>query len=150
MFRTTYQKMGKSSQSSYQNSGQKWTKEEDEKLISEINKGISYEDIAMSHGRSETAVKMRAIVNSFENVSPEESIEEIASSISLPKEIVEEYLKNKQEWKQKKDNEKSEKKSDYKNDKNDTKVLIQFKTFLKKRGKFTDELDELFDEFMSQ
>lgn len=167
MFRTTYKMMGSdkdankdASKSGKGRSGQKWSTEEDQQLADEIKSGLSYPDIATAHGRTETAVKMRAITNAIAAVKGDEfDMDELASSISLPCEIIEEFLKNKQEWKDKKkedrnDEKKEEKKEEShdKNDKNDKKddsrLLIKFKMFLKKKGKFTSELDELFDEFM--
>jgi hypothetical protein len=163
MFRTTYKMMGseKESKNKGGRSGQKWTAEEDQQLQDEIKEGLSYPDIATSHGRTETAVKMRAIINAVASVKGDEiDVDELASSISLPADVIEEFLKNKQEWKDKKDERKEEKKNeknednkkskDDKNDniKDDSRILIKFKMFLKKKGKFTPELDELFDEFM--
>lgn len=151
MFRTTYKLMGseKESKSVKGRSGQKWSPEEDQQLLDEIKGGLSFTDIASSHNRTETAVKMRAIANAIASVKGNEfDIDELAASISLPSEIVEEFLKNKQDWKDKKkdDNGGNGDKKEERND--DSRVLIKFKLFLKKKGKFTSELDELFDEFM--
>lgn len=157
MFRTTYKMMGSdkdvnkdASKSGKGRSGQKWSTEEDQQLSDEINSGLSYTDIAIAHGRTETAVKMRAITNAIAAVKGDEfDIDELASSISLPSEIIEEFLKNKQEWKDKKKEEHKKIEDDKKEEKkDDSRVLIRFKMFLKKKGKFTSELDELFDEFM--
>lgn len=156
MFSTTYKMMGSdkdTSSSKKGRSGQKWTTEEDQQLMDEIKEGMSYYDIASSHNRTETAVKMRAITNAIASAENEFDIDELASSISLPSSVIEEFLKNKQEWKDKKknDNEKNEKnneKNEKKSVESDIHVLIKFKMFLKKKGKFSNDLDELFDEFM--
>ena len=106
MFRTTYRLMGssndinnnkKDSVKEKGRSGQKWTPEEDQQLADEIKAHLSYPDIATSHGRTETAVKMRAITNALAAVKGDEfDIDELANSISLPAEVIEEFLKNKQ------------------------------------------------------
>jgi hypothetical protein len=158
MYRSTYKKMMDSSQPSSnskpEKSGKKWTKEEDDQLTTLVENKTPYDEISKQHGRTETAVKMRAINNAIYKLTDADS-EKIAEAVNLPIEIIDEFFKNKQDWKDKKDSEKEtkekkEKKKEEKIDdkKDNTRILIKFKMFLKKKGEFTDKLDELFDEFM--
>lgn len=167
MYRSTYKMMKDSTKESEPvskggRSGKKWTKEEDDELTEQLKHKMSYEDISIEHGRTETAVKMRAINNAV-YAHGDENVEKIAEAVNLPIEIIQEFFKNKQDWKDKKDSERQEKKSrkeessgsdnvqkanSESNLVDNTRILIKFKMFLKRRGQFTDQLDELFDEFM--
>ena len=160
MYRSTYKKMMDSSQPSSnskpEKSGKKWTKEEDDQLATLVENKTPYDEISKQHGRTETAVKMRAINNAIYKLTDADS-EKIAEAVNLPIEIIDEFFKNKQDWKDKKESEKKETKEikETKQEKNDgkqenTRILIKFKMFLKKKGEFTDKLDELFDEFMCE
>ena len=57
--------------------GVRWTKEEDEKLIEEINNKKSYDEIAIEHKRKLNGIKSRVITNIIYNKYKEETLNNI-------------------------------------------------------------------------
>lgn len=73
--------------------GCKWTSEEHGKLIKEINEGLTTQEIAKNHNRTEYAITCRIIKYLIEpRINKEESINDVCEFYKLPKEVVEEFL----------------------------------------------------------
>jgi len=102
------------------NAGNKWLPEEDEKLIQEITNKISFEDIALEHKRTITAIKSRVISHILytQYKNENKTIDDLSVEYNIEKYLIENYInkldtnnsikksvdKNKQDNKQKDNN----------------------------------------------
>jgi len=102
------------------NAGNKWLPEEDEKLIQEITNKISFEDIALEHKRTITAIKSRVISHILytQYKNENKTIDDLSVEYNIEKYLIEKYInkldtnnsikksvdKNKQDNKQKDNN----------------------------------------------
>lgn len=73
--------------------GNKWSDEEDKRLMNELRQGKRIHDIAKDHQRTERAIQMRLVKKMAESMSPEE----IASCLHLEVSLVREWLSPKDE-----------------------------------------------------
>jgi len=75
-------------------SGTKWLLEEDTKLIEEISKNISYDEIALEHKRTITAIKARVISHIIYPIFKEgtKTIDEISIEYKINKETINKYI----------------------------------------------------------
>lgn len=74
--------------------GMKWLKDEDDKLLSEILEHKTYDDIALEHRRTITAIKSRVISNIIypkykENNS---NIDELSLEYNIENELITKYI----------------------------------------------------------
>ena len=75
--------------------GVRWTKEEDEKLIEEINNKKSYDEIAIEHKRKLNGIKSRVITNIIYNKYKEETlnnIDNISSEYNIESDLIKKYI----------------------------------------------------------
>jgi len=79
------------------NAGSRWSDEEHEQLLEEIKNNKSYEDIAIEHKRTITAIKARVVCNiifPIYNIDEIESkIDEISEKYNIEPEIISRYVK---------------------------------------------------------
>ena len=73
-------------------SSEKWTNDEELKLIKSISVGKSIEQIATDHNRSISAVDMRLKKIIYENISSGLSIDRISKLLNLPNKSLKKQL----------------------------------------------------------
>jgi hypothetical protein len=75
--------------------GNKWSPEEDYKLLIEISDNKSFEDIALEHKRTIIGIKARVISHILYSQYKDENktIEELSSIYNIEKNIIEKYIK---------------------------------------------------------
>lgn len=76
------------------NAGNKWLPEEDEKLIQEITNKISFEDIALEHKRTITAIKSRVISHILytQYKNENKTIDDLSVEYNIEKYLIEKYI----------------------------------------------------------
>jgi hypothetical protein len=73
--------------------GNKWTNEEDEKLIKEINDKNDYETIALEHKRTITGIKARIISHIiYPQYKDNMNIDDISNEYKIEKEMINKYI----------------------------------------------------------
>jgi hypothetical protein len=87
------------------NSGQEWTLDEDNKLMEQVLSGLSYEQIALDHGRSYLSVSNRVYINIKRMIDDNNSREFLCAKYHVKPEDYDNFLerqKKKYENKRKK------------------------------------------------
>ena len=77
-----------------QNVGKRWLSEEDDKLVQEINDKKSFEDIALEHKRTVTAIKSRIIskIIYIQYKNKNKTIDELSSEYNIENYLIEKYI----------------------------------------------------------
>jgi len=74
--------------------GKKWSLEEDEKLVQEINNKKTFEDIALEHKRTLTSIKYRVIshILYIEYKNGNKTIDDLSLEYNIEKYLIEKYI----------------------------------------------------------
>ncbi len=74
--------------------GLKWLKTEDNELINEVKQKKSYEDIALAHGRSLNAIKLRVISNIIYPLylNDDKTIYELSNKYNIENDMILRYI----------------------------------------------------------
>lgn len=77
-----------------QNVGKRWLSDEDDKLVQEINDKKSFEDIALEHKRTVTAIKSRIIskIIYIQYKNKNKTIDELSSEYNIENYLIEKYI----------------------------------------------------------
>lgn len=84
--------------------GQKWTKQEDEKLLEEIKLNLDYDEIAKIHKRTLIGIKKRLEIIAYDMYFDEISMDEITLKTKISEEQINIIIKEKQQKYEKKNN----------------------------------------------
>lgn len=141
---------------SQERAGQKWTDDETQHLIKQINEsGLHWKDIAENHGRSILSVQMKAIYEYLkdqdQNQSNEIFITELSDKIKVSIDLIKEIVRKKQKHVEKQ--EKSLEKKEKEKTKYDSKsfgILWDFKIYLLSKYDFDDDIHSIFDDFVKE
>jgi hypothetical protein len=76
--------------------GTKWLPEEDTKLVQEMTKNKTYDEIALEHKRSSTGIKSRVISQIIYPIFKEgnKTLDDLSIDYKIDKELLEKYINN--------------------------------------------------------
>lgn len=132
------------------NAGFAWTKAEEEQLIIQRKQGMSTEEIASIHKRTEKSILARLIDVCIRGEEKYDDLGIDEEDIQKEKERRELFQKKKEEYKERKNNNNVNNNNMNSSENLSLSTIIAFKKFLKGKREMTEKLDSLFDEFMEK
>lgn len=137
------------------NAGFGWTEAEEEQLILQCKQGLSNEEIAIIHKRTENSIRARLIDICIRDEEKSDELGISEEDIQQEKERREQLKKKREEYRERKhaSDSNSHSYSSHSSDKNEKMslhTLIAFKKFLKEKREMTHKMDSLFDEFIQK